>query len=241
MKSFQYKALDNAGATVEGTFEGSSDYDLEQYFLKSNLTPLKVEASREGGEGFFHTFLESLRKKLLDTELIAFTRQFAAAYGAGMPVAATIELLAKQCVHQGFRKALLQITAKIQAGKGLTEAFLGYPRFFNSTYLAILSSGEVSGNLDVVLNYSAGLLEKKYLHQEKIKSTFLYPKLVLGMIGITIAVITVFVIPQFAKLYERFNAVLPLPTRLLLGFAVFVRTFWWLSLILVPAGLVLRH
>src|SRR3569832_888651 len=105
MKRFAYKALDTSGKFVEGTFDGNDDHDLESYFLKSQLTPLRVVTKEEGNPSYFFTLQETLKRKLLDTELIGFTRQFAAAYAAGMPVAATIDLLASQSVHTSFKAA----------------------------------------------------------------------------------------------------------------------------------------
>ena len=174
------------------------------------------------------------KKKLYQTELIAFTRQFAAAYGAGLAVADILDLLGKQSKHDAFRECLASISQLIRSGKGMTESFMKFPRFFDSTYLAILNSGEISGNLDTTLNYSASLMEKKMMHRERLNATLLYPKLVLGMISLTGAIVVIFVIPQFAKLYDKFEAELPLPTLILVGFAEIVKAYWWACLALVP-------
>jgi len=235
MKRFAYKAIDTGGKTVEGEVDALNEKDLESYFMKSSLTPLKVGEKKEGGESILYMFQARMKRKLFESELIAFTRQFAAAYGAGIPVGRALDLLASQTAHPLFQEALLSISRKVQDGMGLTETFEKYPRFFDKTYTAILHSGEISGNLDDVLNYSANLLEKKLLHKERIRSTFLYPKLVIGMIGITMTVVIIFVIPQFSKLYEKFEAPLPLPTLMMVSLSNFVTTYWWLGFVIVPS------
>ena len=239
MKRFAYKAIDTLGKTVEGEVDAVNEKDLESYFMKGNLTPLKVGEKKEAGESFLYVVKARLARKLFESELIAFTRQFAAAYGAGIPVGRSLDLLATQTKHPLFREALENISKKVQDGMGLTETFSKYPRFFDKTYTSILHSGEISGNLDDVLNYSANLLEKKLLHKERIRSTFLYPKLVVGMIAITMTVVVLFVIPQFAKLYDKFEAPLPLPTLMMVSFSNFVVAYWYVGFIVVPATMYL--
>ena len=239
---YSYKAMDSAGQSLEAEIEVASEKDLEIHFTKNKLIPLRVTEkgasvsdSGEGGKrGLFQGISLWWTSRLMEAELIAFTRQFAAAYGAGIAVGRTLDLLAKQCAHQLFKKALEAISKKVQDGKGLTECFQLYPDFFNRTYVAILHSGEISGNLDQVLNYSANLLEKKLLHSERLRATLLYPKLVLGMIGITSTVVVVFVIPQFAKLYDKFEAPLPLPTQIMLQVSKVVVGYWWMAAVLIP-------
>jgi type II secretory pathway component PulF len=235
MKRYAYKALNVSRQAVEGVVDVSDAKALDAFFLKNELIPIRIAlqaaaAKERKKRGGFFTF----GKKITQIELIAFTRQFAAAYGAGLSIAATLEVLAKQSDNKVFQKTLTAISQLIQGGQGLTQAFLAFPDFFDETYVAILRSGEVSGNLDKVLDYSAGLLEKKLVHKERIASTLLYPKIVVGMIGVTATVIVLYVIPQFAKMYDKFGAELPLPTRIMVAISHFGRDYWRAAVILVP-------
>ncbi len=235
MRKFAYKAMDQTGKSVEGELEAAESRDVDQYFVEQSLIPLRVSEVKTGGIGAAFTRLTfHFRRKLFESELIAFTRQFAAAYGAGIAVPRILSMLGKQLIHEPFRDCVANISEQIQNGKGLTEAFGKFTSYFDTTYLAILSTGEMSGNLDKVMDYAAGLLEKKMIHRERIKSTLLYPKLVVGAIVFTIIVMLIFVIPQFQKLYERFGSELPLPTRVLVGMSALVQSYWWMG----PAGIV---
>jgi type II secretory pathway component PulF len=238
MRKFAYKAMDPTGRAVEGQLEAASPKEVDQYFLEQDLTPLKVaEVRGEGGiNGAFKRFSFRFKQKLFESELIAFTRQFAAAYGAGISVPRILSMLSNQMTHEPFQQAIRTIADQITAGKGVTDSFQKFPNFFDSTYLAILSTGEVSGHLDTVMNYSAGLLEKKMIHKERIKSTLLYPKLVVAAIFITIIVMLIFVIPQFQRLYDRFGTSLPLPTLVLVEMSKFVQAYWWMAFVLATPG-----
>lgn len=234
MRRYAYKALDANGSAVEGEIEASTEKEVEAHFLKSKLTPLRIQPLKDKNDNWRNRYRARRKRKLLENELIAFTRQFAAAYGAGIPVGRAIDLLAAQTPHEQFKACLVEISRKVQDGLGLTEAFQQFPQFFDATYVSILNSGEVSGNLDLVLNYSANLLERKLIHKERLRSTLLYPKLVIGMIAITSVVVVIFVIPQFAKLYEKFETPLPLPTLLMVKLSNIVTTYWWVVPVFIP-------
>ena len=55
--------------------------------------------------------------------------------------------------------------------------------------------------------------------------------------GVALAVINLFVIPAFAKVFEQFKAELPWATRVLIGTSQFFQDYWWLLLILLAGGL----
>ncbi len=236
MRKYAYKAMDDTGRSIEGQLEAESSKEVDSYFLEQNLVPLRVnEIKPHGVAAVFTSLADRFRRKLFENELIAFTRQFAAAYGAGIAVPRILAMLTKQMTHKTFKESVERISEAIENGKGVTESFERYPAYFDPTYLAILSTGEVSGNLDKVMDYAAGLLEKKLIHKERIRSTLLYPKLVVGAIFFTIIIMMIFVIPQFQKLYERFGSELPLPTRILVNLSNFCQTYWWVGLLsLIP-------
>lgn len=237
MKKFAYKAMDPTGRPVEGQLEVGGQSEVDQYFLDKNLVPLNVKELKAAQTlSFFRRLSFYFRHKLFESELIAFTRQFAAAYGAGLAVPRILSMLTKQLTHEPFRDSVGAITGSIERGKGLTESFAQFTRFFDATYLAMLGTGEMSGNLDKVMDYAAGLLEKKMIHRERIKSTMLYPKLVVGAIVFTIIIMLIFVIPQFQKLYERFGSDLPLPTRILVSLSQVVQVYWWLIPVSIVPG-----
>jgi type II secretory pathway component PulF len=228
VRKFAYKAMDTTGKAVEGQLEAEAPSDVDRYFLEQDLTPLRVnEIKVDGVAAVFSALQYRFKTRLFENELIAFTRQFAAAYGAGIAVPRILSMLSKQMSHRPFREAVNHISDQISGGKGLTDSFGRFPEYFDPTYLAILSTGEVSGNLDTVMDYAAGLLEKKMIHKERIKSTLLYPKLVVGSIIFTVIAMLIFVIPQFQKLYERFGSELPLPTRILVEMSHLFQHYWW--------------
>jgi len=137
-----------------------------------------------------------------------------------------------------FRDALSQITRDIEAGSNLANALFKHPKIFNSLYVNMIKSAEVSGRLDEALERLATLGEHEEKVRLRIKAASRYPLMVVFAIIIGFLILTTFVMPRFAKVFGQYNTQLPLPTLILLGVNYVIRNFWWL-IIFLAAGVVL--
>jgi type IV pilus assembly protein PilC len=90
-----------------------------------------------------------------------------------------------------------------------------------------LRSAELTGQLDTVLDQLSGYLEREVAAKQKIKSASIYPAAVAVMSVVTVVVLAVFVLPRFRDFFASFDATLPLPTRILMGFTDFLANWWW--------------
>jgi MSHA biogenesis protein MshG len=71
-----------------------------------------------------------------------------------------------------------------------------------------------------------------------VKSALRYPTFVIVVMVVALAVINLFVIPAFAKVYQGFGAKLPLITQWLIGFSNFMLSYWWVMLGVVLGAVV---
>ena len=53
-----------------------------------------------------------------------------------------------------------------------------------------------------------------------------YPAITVGVILIAIAILTTFVLPQFAPIFKVLGDNIPLPTRIIMGFSTYTREYW---------------
>jgi type IV pilus assembly protein PilC len=87
----------------------------------------------------------------------------------------------------------------------------------------MVEAGELSGNLEKVLNQLYIQMKKSHQIASKIKGALTYPAvIVVAMIGV-ITFLVVSVLPQMAAMFKEFEAELPLPTRILIAFSDFVQ------------------
>jgi type IV pilus assembly protein PilC len=98
-------------------------------------------------------------------------------------------------------------------------------------FAASLVAGERSGNLDAVLRRFAAHLRLNQSLRKKAVSASVYPIVLLFMMAVLVAVLLVFVIPQFQSFYQGLDVELPLPTRILLATAGALRAnLLWIAL-----------
>ena len=82
--------------------------------------------------------------------------------------------------------------------------------------------GEMTGRLEEVFLRLFDHLEFEKFMREQVKSALRYPTFVIATMAIAIVIVNIFVIPAFAKVFEGFNAELPLMTQVLIGFSNFM-------------------
>src|SRR5579863_8520345 len=83
--------------------------------------------------------------------------------------------------------------------------------------------GESTGTLDNSFLRLCEYLSQDQDVQDRVKSAVRYPLIVVGVIGLAVAVITVFVIPNFAPLFKVLGNDIPWPTRVIIGTSDLVR------------------
>src|SRR5690606_35925666 len=121
------------------------------------------------------------------------------------------------------------------------EALRRYPRIFSDLYVSMVRAGEASGDLDGVLSQLADYLEAMEELKRRIKSAMTYPVVALTMIIAIAGGLIVFVVPQFAEIFNSFDPELPDPTRLTITISDGLKNIYTIDigLVVVTGGIVL--
>jgi type IV pilus assembly protein PilC len=125
----------------------------------------------------------------------------------------------------------------IEAGSSVTEALERQTRYFNNFYRSLIYAGEQSGKLTILLERIAVYREKTELIILKIKKALFYPVTILFIAGIVVAVMLVFVVPEFQTLFANFGATLPIPTRLVIALSYYLQSSWWMIIASIAISL----
>lgn len=226
MRRFIYKAKDRkTGRAVSGTVQAESEQAAGKILVEQGYLPQSI---REEGEGFFEKF----NQKVTSKERIAFTRQFATLIAAGLPLSTSLHMIAEQSENKATRNLVEEISAQVESGKTLHDAFARHPEVFNKVYLSLIAAGEASGTLDVSLKRLAEQQEKDASMISKIRSALTYPAIVLVVIVLVVVFMMVAVVPQVENLYRDLNEPLPVLTQMMVNFSNFLVDYWWLILVL---------
>jgi type IV pilus assembly protein PilC len=153
------------------------------------------------------------KQKITDKDIVVFTRQFATMFNAGIPIVQGLDIMSKQSENKALGAIITQIKADVETGITLSDAMKKHPRIFDDLYVNLVAAGETGGVLDAVLMRLAVYIEKTMKLKKKVKGAMIYPAIVIAVAALVIAIIMIFVIPIFAKIFTEMGVALPLPTR----------------------------
>jgi type IV pilus assembly protein PilC len=171
-------------------------------------------------------------------DILDFTTQLAVMIRAGISLRAALEGIADQTGNPKFRKILLSIKLDVESGKQFSEAIGKYPKLFGALYVNMVRASEMSGSFAKMLDRIAAYIGQQLETRKMVIGASIYPGIIGTMaIGVTVFLLT-FVLPRFAGVFEGKEAVLPWPTKFLMGLSDWMVTFWWAVLIAAVGMLV---
>lgn len=221
---FNYQARTKEGKVETGTIEAHSKDDAVLLLQKYNIfvTSLEEEITKE-------SFLKNIRfeKKVSRKELAVFFRQLSVMLQSRVPVVQSLSSLVLQARNTNFKKAIAEIATMVEEGKSLSDSMVAYPKIFDSFYISLIKSGEVSGNISGVLNYISENLEREDDIISQVRQASVYPVLVIIVMFIVIGIIVSQVVPRIRDLIVETNVAPSLFTKFTLGFYQLVENYWW--------------
>ncbi|MHC8441088.1 MAG: type II secretion system F family protein [Candidatus Eutrophobiaceae bacterium] len=216
---FVWEGKDRSGKPAKGEMSGQSEALVRAMLRRQGIAPLKVKKKSQpllgGGAG-----------KIVPKDISIFSRQLATMMSAGVPLVQSFEITGRGHENPAMQKMILGIKADIEVGNSLTEALRKHPKQFNDLYCNLAQAGEQAGILETILDKLATYLEKTEGLKSKIKAALFYPTAVVAVGFIIVCVLMVFVIPQFASLFEGFGADLPALTQFLVDTSEFFQSYW---------------
>ncbi len=234
MPTFAYAARSRDGKVQRGTMSAENRQALTQMLQSRGLTA-DPKSIRERGKA--KTANLSLRK-VKAVELLLFTRQMATMINAGLPLLQSLDILAEQSDDVIFSKIVQAIAADVEGGETFSDALRKYPRVFPDLFISMVRAGEAGGDLDGVLLQLADYLEATAELKRRVKSAMTYPVVAFSLIMLMAAGLIMFVVPQFAQIFEELGGELPGPTKLLITTSELLRSAWAFAFLGVIVGLV---
>jgi type IV pilus assembly protein PilC len=197
--------------SISGERFSNSAQALAGVLRGEQIAPIAI---REKGPSGFKL---SLGKKVSQSEVAVFTRQFSVMLDAGLPLVQGLDAIAQHHPNEAFKSILEQVRNDVEAGATLSAAMARHPKVFDSLYTNMVAAGESGGILDTILQRLSSFIEKIVKLKRALRSALIYPTTI---ITVAIGVVTLIlwkVIPVFRTLFEGFNVELPLLTRMVIG------------------------
>ncbi|HHU24480.1 MAG: type II secretion system F family protein [Bacilli bacterium] len=217
MPKYRFKAKNIENKILRGVYVARDDDDLREIISNQGFFLISFRKIPESAQLF--SFLE----KIKPDDLTAFCRQFSIMVTAGIEISDCIATLRDNTKVKKLKTILEDVHKSLMEGVMLSEAFAKYPKTFPQFFTNMIYIGELSGNMDFVLNRLADYYENDAKVKKKIKSSLTYPKILLLLSVAVVIVLSVFVMPMFSDLFSGFSAELPPLTVTINNITFFIR------------------
>jgi type IV pilus assembly protein PilC len=208
MPTYKWTGKTLKGAAESGVTTASSRDEAVSMLRRQGILPTVITETALPKKLF-----SPKKQKITDKDIVVFTRQFATMFSAGIPIVQGLDIMSKQSENKALGAIITQIKADVETGITLSDAMKKHPRIFDDLYVNLVAAGETGGVLDAVLMRLAVYIEKTMKLKKKVKGAMIYPAIVIAVAALVIAIIMIFVIPIFAKIFTEMGVALPLPTR----------------------------
>ncbi|MFA5644941.1 MAG: type II secretion system F family protein [Candidatus Ratteibacteria bacterium] len=234
MPKYFYIARDKSGKKQNGMIEAESNAALLVTLRRSGLLPIEIRELEEKGLISITSQKKTARARRISlVELALFSRQLATMLDAGISIIDSVGDLAKQSINPYFATILETVRNQIREGSGFSQALAKHEQIFSTLYVALVRSGEESGNLVEVMRELSEELEDQLNLIRKVRQAMSYPVIVsLFFVGV-VAFVFLYLIPKFQEIFESFGAQLPPFTLFILAASRFSLKFAPILLILL--------
>ena len=226
MPKYLYKAVKYDGEAVEGEIEAADEAAVVRHLQAQGLIPVDT---RPAG-GLRAQLTRRRRRGLNQKDIGVITRELATLLEAGLTLDRSLQILLDLTQEEHLRQVMSDLQERVRGGATFSSALEAQDGQFPRLYVNMVRAGEASGALDQVLIRLADYLERTAELRETITSALVYPAILLVVAGLSVIMLLVFVVPQFATLFDDMGAALPLPTRIVVGAGDLFRNYWWAML-----------
>ncbi|PLX43252.1 MAG: pilus assembly protein PilC [Deltaproteobacteria bacterium] len=231
MPKFKWEGRNKQGTVQSGVLEAVNENVARASLGAQGIKINKISKSL----GDIEISIPGLKQKIKSADLVIFTKQFATMIDAGLPLVQCLDILSTQQPNLTFKKVLVKVKEDVESGSTFAEALGKHPMVFDRLYVNLVAAGEVGGILDTIMNRLAAYIEKAMNLKKKVKGAMVYPASVLGVAIIVGAVILIWVIPVFQKLFASGGKALPAPTQFVINLSEFVQSYFLLILVVLVA------
>ena len=243
MTRFFVRAVSGDGETFEGEMDAADRHAIVEQLRNRRQMPLAIEpadGTSAGPRSSAQTF-DWLnrpifgRAPLRPRDVAIMTRELATLLNAGLTVDQALQFLINVAANTAQRKLFQSLLERVQGGSTLADALDDHRAAFSPAYVSMVRAGEAGNALPDVLSRLADYLERNEALSQRVRSSLVYPTLLLVMAGLSIAVLLAVVLPQFTPMFESAGTDLPWLTRMVVAIGEAAEAYWWLALITAAA------
>ncbi len=230
LKNYRWKGINSNGKKVSGQMLAISEIEVRDKLKDQHI---QIKKLKKGSV----SLLARLTHRVKSKDITILTRQLATMLTTGVPIVQALKLVGDNHRKAEMKSILTQITKSVEAGTPLSKAMRTASAHFDTLYVDLVETGEMSGNLPEVFERLATYREKSEQLRAKVIKALIYPSMVvLVALGVSYLMLTM-VIPEFESMFKGFGAELPWFTQQVLKLSHWVQAYSLWVLIALGAAL----
>ncbi|MBP8674990.1 MAG: type II secretion system F family protein, partial [Acetomicrobium sp.] len=219
------------GKIIRGNLEACSEVEVIQWLKERSFYPIEIVKIRTSRGKILRDSLQIMPPVRLKDKAIFF-RQLATMLQAGITLGSALDMIAKQTQNYRLSQAIRDIKIMVDKGASLHVA-MATRKEFSNLMIAIARAGEEGGILESSLDRLATFLERQDELRKKILSASIYPAVVMCFALFVVLLLVTVIMPKFASVLANLNVQLPLPSKVILGFSIWLSCYWYFPLFIV--------
>ena len=218
--TFAWSGADRTGRSAQGEIKAPSVAIAKAQLRRQGI---KAKRVRKKSAPLF-----SFGKSIEPKDVAIFTRQLATMTRAGVPMVQSMDIVMDSTEKPLMKDLVRQIRSDVSGGTPVAASLKRYPKYFDELYCSLISAGETSGTLEVMLDRIAIYKEKSEALKATIKKALTYPVATVLVAIVVTGILLINVVPQFASTFESFGSELPAFTQLVVSLSEFAQQWWML-------------
>ena len=229
-KLFYWRGVNQRGQNQKGSIIATSVSDAQHKLMTRGFHKVKLQRNWQ------------LSTKPKSKEICGLLSQLTMLLQSAVPLKNSLHILQKNCAQIALNQWLGKLIENIEAGLSFSQAIETQGKYLNTQEIQLIRVGEMTGKLPTVCGQIAASRQNWLELQRKLQKIMLYPALVLGISLTLTFLLLLFIVPQFAQMYQPNAADLPTLTFILLTLSEFIQRFFWLVIFATIAAFwLLRH
>jgi type IV pilus assembly protein PilC len=234
MASYSYRAIDDTGHVLSGHADALNPVDLEMRLKRLGLDLVTFQSIKKS------TLMRA--RRVSRKELITFCFHMDQLMRAGVPIIDALTDLRDTVENDGFKAIVASVLEDVEGGLKLSDAMAEHPQAFDQVFVALIRTGEQSGQLPEVLSKLTENLKWQDELTAQVRKAMMYPIFAGTVIFGVVFLLMVFLVPQLGATMKALTPNPPASTMALIAVSLVMQKYWFLfigvPIVVVVAALV---
>lgn len=220
LKGYTYVVINSMNKKEKGSFDAETEDEVRTFLEGQDYQVLEVKPKSAMD-------IDITGAPKLNAEELSFSlTQLSTYIKSGIPLVDSMRILTKQAKKPGQKKIYGQVVYELLKGESFSQALSHQGKVFPALLINMVKTAEMTGDLPSILDDMAEYYTTMNQTRKQMKSAMTYPIVVLTIALAVLVFMLVYLVPQFASMFESNDAKLPTITLVVLGVSNFIQNYY---------------